>query len=81
MLLKLDDALAVEGIAIVLIVLYAPGLIRAWELLGVEQIGLRRWLNPLQQLAPSEIKREDHKEERSTFSHTKAGPRMEAPSK
>jgi hypothetical protein len=65
LLLNRDDALAVEGIAIVLVLLYALGLIRAWELLGIEQIGLRRWLNPLQRFTGSEIKREDHKEGRS----------------
>jgi hypothetical protein len=49
LLLGPDDTFAVGGIAIVLAVLYALGLIRAWELLGIEQIGLRRVLNPLQQ--------------------------------
>jgi hypothetical protein len=65
LLLKRDDALAVEGIAIVLVLLYALGLIRAWELLGIEQIGLRRWLNPLQPFTGSQIKQEDHEEGRS----------------
>lgn len=64
LLLLPDDALAVEGIAMVLMFLYALGLIRAWELLGIEQIGLRSWLNPLQQSARSEIKREDREEDR-----------------
>lgn len=59
LLLKPDDAFAVGGIAIVLICVYALGLIRAWELLGIEQIGLRSWLNPLQ---PTPTKKE-HKEE------------------
>lgn len=66
--MDLHDALAVEGIAIVLLLLYALGLTRAWELLGIEQIGLRRWLNPLQLHARSEIKREDHPEEHSPSS-------------
>jgi hypothetical protein len=66
LLLVPDDALAVEGIALVLVLLYALGLIRAWELLGIEQIGLRRWLNPLQQFTDSEMQREDHEEGRST---------------
>jgi hypothetical protein len=52
-LLRPEDRFAVEGIARVLAVLYALGLIRAWELLGLEQIGLRRVLNPLQQSTPS----------------------------
>ena len=65
LLLNRDDALAVEGIAIVLVLLYALGLFRAWELLRIEQIGLRRWLNPLQQFTGSEIKQEDHEEGRS----------------
>ena len=65
LLLNRDDALAVEGIAIVLVLLYALGLIRAWELLGIEQIGLRRWLNPLQPFTGSQIKQEDHEEGRS----------------
>jgi hypothetical protein len=68
LLLKADDALAVEGIAIVLVVLYALGLIRAWELLGVEQIGLRSWLNPLQQLVHSESKKQDREEDTSLSS-------------
>ena len=68
LLLKPDDALAVEGIAIVLVLLYALGLIRAWELLGVEQIGLRSWLNPLQQLVHSEIKKKDREEDNSLSS-------------
>jgi hypothetical protein len=60
--------LAVEGIAIVLVFLYALGLIRAWELLGVEQIGLRSWLNPLQQLVHSESKKKDREEDNSLSS-------------
>jgi hypothetical protein len=68
LLVKPDDALASEGIAMVLVFLYALGLIRAWELLGVEQIGLRSWLNPLQQLAHSEIKKKDHEEDNSLSS-------------
>jgi hypothetical protein len=63
LLLKPDDGLAVEGIAIVLMVLYALGLIRAWELLGVEQIGLRSWLNPLQPFLRSEIRSKKRDEE------------------
>jgi hypothetical protein len=59
LLLGPDDGFAVEGIAIVLVFLYAVGLVRAWELLGIEQIGLRGWLNPLQR----EIKREEREEE------------------
>ena|SRR2546428_1389724 len=65
LLLKPDDVLAVEGIAIVLVLLYTLGLIRAWELLGVEQVGLRGWLNPLQQFIRSEIKRKNRDEESS----------------
>ncbi|HEV8194796.1 MAG TPA: hypothetical protein VGP82_25370 [Ktedonobacterales bacterium] len=53
LLLRPDDTFAVGGIALVLAVLYALGLIRAWELLGIEQIGLRRILNPLQPATPS----------------------------
>jgi hypothetical protein len=67
LLLNRDDALAVEGIAVVLVFLYALGLVRAWELLGVEQIGLRRWLNPLQQFVGSESKKD--REEDSTLSN------------
>jgi hypothetical protein len=63
LLLSSHDPLAVEGIALVLILLYALGLIRAWELLGVEQIGLRSWLNPLQQFIRSEVKRAGRDEE------------------
>lgn len=58
-LLKPDDGLAVEGIAVVLTTLYALGLVRAWELLGVEQVGLRSWLNPLQQLVRLEGEQKD----------------------
>jgi hypothetical protein len=68
LLLSPDDALAVEGIALVLAFLYALGLIRAWELLGVEQIGLRRWLNPLQRISHSESERQDREEDRSISS-------------
>jgi hypothetical protein len=49
LLLQSDDTFAVQGIAIVLAALYVIALSRAWELLGIEQIGLRRVLNPLQQ--------------------------------
>jgi hypothetical protein len=49
LLLQPGDTFAVGGIAVVLAVLYALGLTRAWELLGIEQIGLRSLLNPLQQ--------------------------------
>ncbi len=63
LLLSPDDPLAIEGIAIVLILLYALGIIRAWELLGVEQIGLRYWLNPLQQFIRSEVNRAGNDEE------------------
>lgn len=38
---------AVYALAGTLQYVYAIGLLRAWELLGVEQIGIRRWLNPL----------------------------------
>ena len=47
-----NDALAVEGIAIILMFIYSLGLTRAWELIGIEQVGIRRWLNPLQKLKP-----------------------------
>ncbi|MBV8940084.1 MAG: hypothetical protein JO089_09650 [Alphaproteobacteria bacterium] len=67
LLLVPDDALAVEAIAQVL-VLYALGLIRAWELVGIEQIGPRKWLNPLRVLPRSQIKRKDHEEGRSISS-------------
>jgi len=53
LLLRPNDTFAVGGIAIVLAVLYALGLVRAWELLGIEQIGLRRVLNPLQPMTPA----------------------------
>lgn len=66
LLLRPDDAFAVGGIAIVLAVLYALGLIRAWELLGIEQIGLRRVLNPLQQITPSGSEPEERRDDRST---------------
>ena len=65
LLLVPADALEVEGIALVLVLLYALGLIRTWELLGIEQIGPRKWLNPLQRSTRSRIKREDHEEGRS----------------
>lgn len=66
LLLNPDDAPVVEGIAIVLGLLYALGLIRAWELMGIEQLGLRKWLNPLQEFTSSQSKQEDHEEGRST---------------
>ena len=47
------DSGAVNELASILVYIYAIGLLRAWELLGVEQIGLGRWLNPLR-VAPLE---------------------------
>lgn len=41
------DAGDVYALAGTLQYVYAIGLVRAWELLGVEQIGIGRWLNPL----------------------------------
>jgi hypothetical protein len=38
---------AVSALAGTLVYVYIIGLVRAWELLGVEQIGIGRWLNPL----------------------------------
>lgn len=49
LLLRPDDTFAVHGLTIVLAAIIALGLIRAWELMGIEQIGLRKVLNPLQQ--------------------------------
>src|SRR6266516_6147045 len=43
---------AVYALAGTLQYVYAIGLLRAWELLGVEQIGIRRWLNPLHIISP-----------------------------
>jgi hypothetical protein len=67
LVLRPDDTFAVGGIAIVLAALYALGLIRAWELLGIEQIGLRGVLNPLQQSvasgSASEARGEDRRAE------------------
>jgi hypothetical protein len=59
LLLRPDDTFAVGGIALVLAVLYALALIRAWELLGIEQVGLRRLLNPLQPIAPVQSEPEE----------------------
>lgn len=53
LLLSPHDAAAVEGVAIILIFIYGQALVRAWELIGLEQLGVRRWLNPLQTLEPS----------------------------
>ncbi len=52
LLLAPYDTSAVEGVTIVLAFIYCLGLLRAWELMGIEQVGVRRWLNPLQHLAP-----------------------------
>jgi hypothetical protein len=48
------DASNVYGLAGTLQYVYAIGLVRAWELLGVEQIGIGRWLNPLRIVSPSQ---------------------------
>jgi hypothetical protein len=61
-----EDTLAVRGLAIVLAVFYALGLIRAWELLGIEQIGLRRVLNPLQPIITAGSEPEARGDDRST---------------
>jgi hypothetical protein len=66
LLLRPDDLFAIGGIALVLAFLYAIGLIRAWELLGIEQIGLRRLLNPLQPITSSGSEVESREDERST---------------
>ncbi len=46
------DAGDVYALASILQYAYAIGLVRAWELLGVEQIGIGRWLNPLRIISP-----------------------------
>ncbi len=48
------DAGAVYAVAGILQYVYAIGLLRAWELLGAERIGLGRWLNPLRIFSPSQ---------------------------
>lgn len=53
LLLASHDAAAVEGVTIVLMFTYGLGIVRAWELIGIDQLGVRRWLNPLQTLKPS----------------------------
>jgi hypothetical protein len=63
LLLQPNDTFAVGGIAIVIAVFYALALIRAWELLGIEQIGLRRLLNPLQQIPPAGSTQEEQEEQ------------------
>ena len=57
-LLAPHDAVAVEGMCIILVFIYGLGLLRAWELTGIEQIGVSRWLNPLQSPASKAIESE-----------------------
>ena len=68
LLLAPNDASAVEGVAIVLVLIYTIGLIRAWELLGIGAVGVRRWLNPLQPPAPPAAT-SDERGERTSSSH------------
>jgi hypothetical protein len=61
------------GIAVVLAVLYGLGFLRAWELLGFKQIGLRRILNPLQQVTPPASEAEGRGEEEGRGDDHSAG--------
>ena len=47
LLIAPKDVDAINGVVSVLTYVYAIGLLRAWELLGVERMGLGKWLNPL----------------------------------
>jgi hypothetical protein len=49
LLIAPSDIGAVNAIASLLLYVYGIGLVRAWELLGAERLGLLRWLNPLQE--------------------------------
>lgn len=64
LLLAPNEASAAQGIALVLMFIYALGLLRAWELLGIKQVGLRSWLNPLQPPAHPETRRRERDENR-----------------
>ena len=66
LLLAPHDAAAVEGVTVVLMFTYGLGLVRAWELIGLEQLGVRRWLNPLQTLKPSAQRPEEESEQTSS---------------
>ncbi len=68
LLLAPHDVLAAQGVSIVLVLVYGLGLLRAWELTGIEQVGVRRWLNPLQSLAPRATPSEEGSE-RTSSSH------------
>jgi quinol-cytochrome oxidoreductase complex cytochrome b subunit len=67
LLLVPRDAVAVERVAIVLMFTYGLGIMRAWELIGIEQLGVRRWLNPLQTLKPSTQHPEEESEPTSSL--------------
>ena len=67
LLLASNDAVAVEGVAIVLVFIYSQGLVRAWELIGLEQLGVRRWLNPLQTLQSSAERPDEESEPTSSL--------------
>ncbi len=63
LLLAPSETFAIEGIAINLILIYAIGLVHAWELLGIEQVGLRKWLSPTQSTVLLAVRDEDRVED------------------
>jgi len=48
-------------LCILLMSIYGVGLLRAWELLGVQRTGLLAWLNPLYEISKSQpLENTDH---------------------
>jgi hypothetical protein len=66
LLLAPHDTAPVEGVTIVLMFTYGLGIVCAWELIGIDQLGVRRWLNPLQTLKPSAQYPEEESESTSS---------------
>jgi hypothetical protein len=50
LILRPTDVEAYRGLAVIVIVIYTLGMLRAWTLLGDPQHGWSGWLNPLQDL-------------------------------
>lgn len=56
LLVQPSDHPAINAVAILVIVCYGAGLLRAWELLGGPRQGLSGWLNPLHDLDDAQLR-------------------------
>lgn len=71
LILRPSDAAAFGWLAAIVVALYGLGIARAWTLLGDPQHGWSGWLNPLQDLVPTE----DLAESREAAAHAASGIR------